>query len=57
MNFKPSNVFQVSTLKALVVVLSAFGIGIPDEVVSGLSTGVLSLWGIWEAMRDGKQSK
>lgn len=53
------NIFQLSTLRGLFVMLAAFGLSgftIPVGVVELASTTVLGAVGIYESVRDGDKS-
>ena len=55
--FSIKNLFQISTLKAIAVFLSTFGVAVPDPVVQTISWAGLGLWGLYEALRDEKTTK
>lgn len=54
LNFSVRNIFQMSTLKAVMVILNVVGLSVPEPVVQGLSTVGLAVWGLWESFRDEK---
>ena len=46
------NLFQISTLKAVAVILAAFGLTIPDSIIPAISTVALTAYGVYEGLRD-----
>lgn len=50
-----SNIFQLSTLRAVAVLLSAFGLTVPEPLVQAVSTVGLMSYGAWETLRDAKK--
>lgn len=47
-----SNLFQKSTLKAIMSVLACFGVTVPDETVTTISWAYMALFGVYESLRD-----
>lgn len=54
---KVKNLFQVSTLKAIAVVLSTVGVSIPEPVIQTISWSAIGLWGLYESFRDEKKGE
>jgi len=51
---KPSirNLLQPSTLRAVAVLAAAGGLTVDAQMIEGISTVALTLWGLYEALRD-----